>query len=69
MIGILPNQLRYLLKQVNQNDNGFEELSKELFWKGYGIWIMRKRLISNLWKKIAPAEWKLHGEKKEIEKG
>ena len=25
MIGILPNQLRHLLKQVNQKDDGFEE--------------------------------------------
>jgi hypothetical protein len=68
MIGILPNQLRHLLKQVNQNDNGFEELSKELFWKGYGIWNTRKRFISNFWKKIAPAEWKLHGERKKSKK-
>jgi hypothetical protein len=60
MIGILPNQLRQVLKRVNQNDNGFEELSKELFWKGYGIWKIRKRLMSNFWKNIAPDEWKLH---------
>ena len=60
MIGILPNQLRQMLKRINQNDNGFEELSKDLFWKGYGIWKIRKRLMSNFWKKIAPEEWKIH---------
>src|SRR5690242_19353715 len=31
MIGILPNQLRKMLRRVNQNASGFEELSKELF--------------------------------------
>ena len=49
-----------MLKRINQNDNGFEELSKELFWKGYGIWKTRKRLMSNFWKNIAPEEWKLN---------
>ena len=68
MIGILPNQLRQMLKRVNQNDNGFEELSKDLFWKGYGIWKIRKRLMSNFWKKIAPEEWKIHKGKNKSKK-
>jgi len=68
MIGILPNQLRVLLKQVNQNDGGFEVLSKELFWKGYGIWKSRKRLISNFWKNIAPNNWKIYEGKKKYKK-
>jgi hypothetical protein len=65
---ILPNQLRVLLKQVNQNDGGFEVLSKELFWKGYGIWKSRKRLISNFWKNIAPNNWKVYEGKKKYKK-
>ena len=59
---------RHLLKRVNQNDDGFEELSKELFWKGYGIWNTRKRRIANFWKNIAPEEWKLHRGKKATKK-
>jgi len=68
MIGILPNQIRSLMKTSNQTDKGFEELSQELFWKGYAIWKKRKRLMSNFWKNIAPQEWKLHRERKRKQK-
>ena len=62
IIGILPNQLRILAKQTNNDgDKTFEEVSRKLFWNGYNIWKKRKRLISNFWKHIAPEEWKTHG--------
>jgi hypothetical protein len=58
MIGILPNQIRSLFKSKEQGNLAFEELSRELFWKGYAIWKKRKRLMANFWKNIAPNEWK-----------
>jgi hypothetical protein len=64
MIGILPNQIRSLFKSKEQGNQVFEELSQELFWRGYAIWKRRKRLMSNFWKKIAPNEWKKHNNKK-----
>ena len=67
MIGILPNQIRALLKSANQGDSEFEELSKELFWGGFRLWNKRKSLMSNFWKKIAPEEWKLHKGKRKTE--
>ena len=69
LIGILPNQLRSLLKQTQQDaDVAFEAISKELFWKGYAIWKIRKRLMSKFWKEIAPENWKLHTKKKKEKK-
>ena len=68
MLGILPNQIRWLFKQVNQDDGAFEELSKELFWNGYKIWKTRKRLMSKFWREIAPIEWKIHNGKKDNKK-
>ena len=65
MIGILPNQLRTMLKQTNvDSDTAFEAISKELFWQGYTLWKIRKRMMSSFWKNIAPEHWKLHGNRK-----
>jgi hypothetical protein len=64
MIGILPNQIKFLCKNNEQGNQVFEELARELFWKGYAIWKKRKRLMSYFWKKIAPEEWKKSSEKK-----
>jgi hypothetical protein len=64
MIGILPNQIRSLFPNKEQRDHAFEELARELFWKGYSIWRRRTHLISNFWKKIAPIEWKKYSGKK-----
>jgi hypothetical protein len=70
MIGILPNQIRRLLKENNMNENvAFEELSREIFWGGYEIWKKRKRLMSNFWKTIAPKEWKLYNPNEKTNKG
>ena len=62
VLGILPNQLRYLLKISNGDGNtAFELISKEMFWSSYMIWKKRKKFMSVFWKNIAPDEWKLHG--------
>ena len=42
-LGILPNQLRSLMKlTLNEHDDAMLDLSKTLFWKGYSIWKKRK---------------------------
>lgn len=65
MIGILPNQLRAMLKQENPDncDIAFEDISRELFWQGYTIWQARKARIKEFWN-IAPNWWKLHYKEK-----
>jgi len=66
MLGILPNQLRELLKLQNptQYDAAFEEFSRELFWSGYKIWRTRKEKMKTFWKHIAPEWWKVHHKEK-----
>jgi hypothetical protein len=64
-VGILPNQLRVILKETSQHlEEAFEDISYTLTWHGYQIWRTRKRLMSNYWKQIAPEEWKLYSKKK-----
>jgi len=47
VLGILPNQLRYLLKISNGDGNtAFELISKEMFWSSYMIWKKRKKFMS-----------------------
>jgi hypothetical protein len=62
MLGVLPNQLRELLKLQNpvDYDAAFEDFSKELFWSGYKIWRTRKEKMKHFWEYIAPEWWKLH---------
>ena len=66
MIGILPNQIRKLFQDRDQGEKAFEELSRELFWKGYNIWNKRKRLTSKFWTETAPPE--VYNGKKENKK-
>ena len=68
MIGILPNQIRFLQKNRDHGDEAFEELSRELFWMGYSIWNKRKRLMSKFWTEIAPEEWKIYNGRKKSKK-
>ena len=64
-VGILPNQLRLILKETTQHfDEAFEDISFTLLWHGYQIWKTRKRLMSNYWKEIAPEEWKPFSKKR-----
>ena len=62
MLGILPNQLKELLKVQNPSlcDAAFEDFSKEIFWNGYKIWRARTERMKFFWKNIAPEWWKLY---------
>ena len=55
ILGILPNQLRKLLKNVSHDVNkDIENLSCSLFFAGYKIWRKRQTLIRKYWKESAP---------------
>ena len=57
-LGILPNQLRSLLKTTtDQYDEAFQDISNTLFWQGYQIWKERRKLVSEYWKNVAPKDW------------
>ena len=54
ILGILPNQLRKLLKNVSHDVNkDIENLSYSLFFAGYKIWRKRQTLIRRYWKESA----------------
>ena len=56
LLGILPNQLRTLLKE-NDYENREEvllDLSRTLFLAGFRIWEQRRKMTSRYWKDIAP---------------
>ena len=58
-LGILPNQLRTILKGTNiDSELATRDLSDTLFRRGYEIWKARQKLNRNFWKKIARTEWK-----------
>jgi hypothetical protein len=61
VLGILPNQLRTILRDSTESRTDAEkawiDISKTLFWQGYAIWSMRKKLNKVFWKDIAPSEW------------
>ena len=64
VLGILPNQLRDLLKTtVSTCDEAFEDISFTLFWHGYQIWKLRRSKVNRFWKEIARDEWKPHSAK------
>jgi hypothetical protein len=61
ILGILPNQLRQILKETTPRfDEAFEDISSTLFWHGYQIWKLRKLMINKYWKDTAQEEWKPH---------
>ena len=64
LLGILPNQIRHLLKMSGHDvDIAFEDISLELFWLGYRIWLQRNIQNNHFWKNIAPDDWKLSSTK------
>ena len=64
VLGILPNQLRKLMKDSCDNtDEVILDLKKTLFFAGYGIWKRRKVLMNDFWRNIAPEEWKKNSKK------
>ena len=69
VLGILPNQLRKLMKgSCDNTDEVILELKKTLFFAGYGIWKRRKVLMNDFWRNIAPEEWKKNSKKAEKKK-
>ena len=56
-LGILPNQIRTLLKGSLDSSEFMEDVSKTLFWCGYKIWKKRVQLVAQFLAK-APQEWK-----------
>jgi hypothetical protein len=66
-LGILPNQLRSLLKGTTPSfDDAFVDISSTLVQHSYQIWKLRKALLTRYWKKIAREEWKPHPDKKRL---
>jgi hypothetical protein len=61
VIGILPNQLRTVLKGITPDfQEAFQDIGSTLFWHGYQIWKTRQKLMRAYWKNIAREEWKVH---------
>ena len=59
ILGILPNQLRNILKLTTPRfDEAFEDISSTLIGHSYQIWKMRVSKIDKYWKKVAQSEWK-----------
>ena len=71
ILGILPNQLRSLLKIYNlpHYDDALVEISQSLFFAGFRIWQKRQSLHRHFWKNIAPQNRKpiAKGRKKKLE--
>jgi hypothetical protein len=58
-LGILPNQLRTILKRLTDHHaEAWLDISKTLFWSGYAIWKRRQILVKKYWREIVPEEWK-----------
>ena len=58
LVGILPNQLRAILKDSTPYfEEAFEDISYTLVFHSYQIWKTRRRLMSKFWKEIAPEDW------------
>ena len=52
-LGVLPNQLRKLLKPLmGECDSILDNLSRVLFWGGYRIWKQRQRLVRQAWERF-----------------
>src|SRR4051794_12661850 len=61
MLGILPNQLRSLLRISTPNfGQAFDDIALTLFCHGYQIWKLRKTMMFRYWKQIAREDWKPH---------
>ena len=56
VLGILPNQLRTLLKESGHDcrEEALLDISRTLFLAGYSLWSKRQKLNSKFWKEIAP---------------
>jgi len=56
ILGILPNQLRTLLKESghDRREEALLDISRTLFFAGFRIWTKRQSLNSTYWNEIAP---------------
>ena len=54
VLGIIPNQIRTLLKECNFGDpeNALQDISRTLFFSGFRIWSKRQQLVSRYWKEV-----------------
>ena len=59
-LGILPNQLRTLLKNTigDKTEEALTDFRRSLFFSGYRVWKRRKVLVASFWNTTAPDEWK-----------
>jgi hypothetical protein len=50
VLGIIPNQIRTLLKECNFGDpeNALQDISRTLFFAGFRIWSKRQQLVSRV---------------------
>ena len=60
VLGILPNQLRTLMKNAigDSTEEALTDIRKTLFLGGYRVWKKRKLLVKEFWASRAPDEWK-----------
>ena len=64
-LGVLPNQLRKLLRpEMGDCEAVLAHLRDAFFWGGYKIWCTRKRLVRQVWKQFNKAERKRKQKKK-----
>jgi hypothetical protein len=56
VLGILPNQLRTLLKESGHDcrEEALLDINRTLFFAGFSIWSKRQKLNSKFWKEISP---------------
>jgi hypothetical protein len=66
VLGILPNQLRTLLKEsgYEYREEALLDISRTLFFAGFRIWTKRQHLNSIFWKEIAPENRKIQVSKR-----
>ena len=66
-LGVLPNQLRKLLKPLmGECDSILDNLSKVLFWGGYKIWKQRQRLVRQVWGRFRVIKQKRRKKREQI---
>ena len=61
VLGILPNQLRTLLKESGHEnrEEALLDISRTLFFAGFRVWTKRQQLNSHYWNQIAPENKKI----------
>ena len=66
VLGILPNQLRTLLKESGHEgrEEALIDISRTLFFAGFRVWTKRQQLNSVYWNDIAPENRKIKASKR-----